>query len=168
MKAGDIIQFDYDDFLNIGWRKWLNKLIKRFDGDVNHSALYFGKGYVLEVWSGVGVRKRKLWKQEKYHVLRVRSEFGLKNHRVNLEDYYGKIKNMKYSFSDWVNIATGKVLYKITGRHIKLFKSDGHGFACSRLVNNYYREYYSLDLCKFTKTESPNDFDKSEILYKTE
>ena len=164
MKAGDIIQFDYDAQLSKGWRKWLNKLVKKLDGDVNHSALYFGKGYVIESWDGVGVRKRKLWKWEKYHILRTKPELGLENLQSNLKDYYKNTKGMKYSWRDWVNTGIGKLTYKLFGKRCQLFKNDKEGFICSEYVKTFYWRYYGIGLCEDIKLETPNDFESSKYL----
>jgi len=121
MLYGDIIQFDYDYFLNIGWRKWLNKLIKIFDGDVNHSALYLSSGYIIEASDESGVRKRKIRSWEKYHVLRVKPELNFKNFRASLDDYYENTKEMKYSSKDWINSVFNKIAYKITGKRFVIY-----------------------------------------------
>ena len=167
MKAGDIIQFDYDDFLNIGWRKWLNKLIKIFDGDVNHSALYLSSGYIIEASDESGVRKRKIRSWEKYHVLRVKPELNFKNFRASLDDYYENTKEMKYSSRDWINSVFNKIAYKLTGKRLELFENDKTGFICSEYIQDFYWRYYGIDLCQFTQTETPNDFEESQYLYKT-
>ena len=163
MLPGDIIQFDCDEQLSKWWQKLLNKLVKKFDGDVNHSALYLSKNYVVEAIDGHGVRKRRILKQEKYHVLRIKPELKLENLERNLKDYYSKTKGMKYSWSDWVNAS----IVKIFGKQFRLFKNDKEGFICSEYIQDFFWRYYGIDLCENTQTETPNDFDTSQYLYRT-
>ena len=161
MKKGDIILFDYDNLITGKW-KLLNKLVKKFDGDINHAALYYGGGYVIESWDGIGVRKRKLWKQEKYEAYRVKNIVVDKE----IEEYFEETKGMRYSWKDWINTGITKVIHKITGRYVKILKNDKKGFICSEYVNNFFIVSYNIDLCDFTKLESPNDLKKSNKIEK--
>lgn len=161
MKKGDIILFDHDNFITGKW-KLLNKLVKKFDGDINHAALYCGGGYVIEAWEGLGIRKRLFYIGEKYEAYRVKG-ITVEN---ELEEYFGETKGMKYSWRDWANTALTKLIYKITGKYVTIFNNDKEGFICSEYVNNFFIEKFNVDLCNFTDTESPNDLRKSDKIYR--
>ena len=156
MLAGDIILFNYDKLMTGKW-KILNWFVKKFDGNINHVALYYSDDYVIEAWDGKGVRKRKIQAYEDFEAMRlINVKFDV---IINLERYYSDTKGMKYSWRDWANAAIYKVF------KIKLFKNDNSGFICSEYVSEFYKRCYQLDLCE-EDFETPNDFLKSKYLEK--